>query len=76
MRRALTENPDAIWANRTLSVAHARCGERQAADRALALLRKSYPAVTITNVTSVLHFRPDFVERVAVGLNDLGLPAS
>jgi adenylate cyclase len=74
MRRALVEHPGTAWVNRSLSVAYARIGERPLADHALNSFRRDRPDVTIADVTSALRFRPDFVERIAAGLDDLGLP--
>src|SRR5262249_12692600 len=75
MNRAVIESPGAAWINRTLAVAYLRAGQRPAADRALQAFRRSYPDATIAAVTSVNHFSADFTERVATGLDDLGLPA-
>jgi tetratricopeptide (TPR) repeat protein len=74
MRRALLENPGTVWVNRTLSVSYARLGERLAALDALDALRCYCPDVTIGQVVAAIPFRPDFLDRVAQGLDDLGLP--
>ena len=74
MRRAVEVETGASWINRTLAVAYARIGEQSAAKRSLEALRGCRPDIRVRDVISVLHFRPDFVSRVANGLSDLGLP--
>jgi len=74
MRKAMLEQPGTAWVNRTLSVSYARLGERLAALDALDALRRFCPDVTIGQVVASIPFRPDFLDRVADGLDDLGLP--
>jgi AraC-like DNA-binding protein/tetratricopeptide (TPR) repeat protein len=74
MRRALEVEPGACYINRTLAVAYARLGERGAAMQSLAALRRYRPDITVRDVAAALPLPPDFVSRVANGLNDLGLP--
>jgi len=75
MRQALREQPSTAWVNRTLSVAFARLGDRLAALDSLKALQRYSPDLTIGQVMASLPFPQDFMERVAEGLNDLGLPA-
>ena len=74
-RQAVLEQPGTGWVNRTLAVSYARLGERLAALDSLEALRRCVPDVTISQVISAVPFTQDFLERVAEGLNDLGLPA-
>jgi adenylate cyclase len=74
-RRALREQPGTAWINRTLSVSYARLGERLAALDAMAALHRYSPDLTIDKIVSALPFRQDFLDRVAEGLDDLGLSA-
>ena len=74
MRKALAVEPGATWINRTLPVAYARIGERQAAEESLAALRRYRPDIRVRDVTSAMHFPADFMSRIANGLSDLGLP--
>jgi TolB-like protein/tetratricopeptide (TPR) repeat protein len=73
-RKAVLEDPGTIWVNRTLAVSYARLGDRLAALDCLDALRRSRPDLTISQVVSAVPFTQDFLDRVAEGLNDLGLP--
>ena len=71
--RIAAERPTIAWVNRTLSVSFARLGERLAALDSLAALQYYCPDLTIGRVMAALPFPRDFMERVAEGLDDLGL---
>jgi TolB-like protein/tetratricopeptide (TPR) repeat protein len=73
-RKGLLEQPGTAWINRTLSVSYARLGERSAALNSLLALRRYAADLTISQITAAIPFRQDFLDRVAEGLNDLGLP--
>ena len=73
-RRALWEHPETAWINRTLSVSYARLGERLAALDALEALRRYSPDLTIEKIVASIPFTQHFLDRVAEGLNDLGVP--
>jgi adenylate cyclase len=73
-RRAILEQPGVAWVNRTLAVSYARLGDHLAALDALTALRRYCPDVTISQVLSAVPFTRDFLDRVAEGLADLGLP--
>lgn len=70
---ALREDPGTAWINRSLSVTHARLGDRSAALDAVEALRRYSPDITIAGVVSSLPFTQDYLHRVAEGLDDLGL---
>lgn len=72
-RKALLEQPGTVWINRTLSVSYARLGERLAALDSIEALHRYSPDLTIGKIVSALPFRPDFLDRVAEGLDDLNL---
>jgi TolB-like protein/AraC-like DNA-binding protein len=72
-RRALREQPGTAWINRTLSVSYARLGEMLAALDAIEALHRYSPDLTISKIVSALPFRQDFLDRVAEGLDELGL---
>jgi adenylate cyclase len=74
MRRATLEQPGTVWVNRTLAVSYARMGEHIAARDSLEALRRYRPDLTIAQIVGALPFRRDFMDRVAEGLDDLGLP--
>ena len=73
-RRAVLAQPGVAWVNRTLAVSYARLGEHLAALDALTALRRYCPEVTISQVLRAVPFTRDFLDRVAEGLEDLGLP--
>lgn len=73
--RAITDRPDLAWANRSLSVSYARLGETGRARESLQALRRFAPGITVGNVVTAVPYRRDFLERLANGLSDLGLPA-
>ena len=80
IRRALAENPGAVWLNRVLAPCYLALGEREAARASLDRLRRAYPAITVEGVVSNL---PRFCEGrargadspIPDGLARLGLPA-
>jgi len=72
-RKALLQQPGTAWINRTLSVSYARLGERMAALDSLAALHRYSPDLTIDQIVASIPFTRDFLDRVAEGLNDLGL---
>ena len=74
-RAALREDPGTAWINRSLSVSYARLGDRSAALDALEALRRYSPDITIDQIVHSLPFTQDFLDRVADGLDDLGLSA-
>ena len=74
MRQALLNQPATAWVNRTLAVCYARIGERAAALESLAAFRTYFPDATIGAVVASVPFTPGFLDRVAEGLDDLGLP--
>jgi adenylate cyclase len=73
-RKALSVDPGTSWVNRTLAVSYARLGDRRAALDSLDALRRLCPDVTINQVVNAVPFRRDFLDRIAEGLDDLGLP--
>ena len=74
MRQALLEQPATAWVNRTLAVSYARLGQRLAALDSLNAFRRYCPDITIREVVASVPFTQDFLDRIAEGLNDLGLP--
>lgn len=74
IRRAMVEQPDISWANRSLSVSYARLGETQKAQESLTALRRTCPDLTVGQVVAAVPFRPDFLDRLGDGLSALGLP--
>ena len=62
------------WINRTLSVSYARLGDRLAALASIEALRRYSPDLTIDKIVSSVPFTQDFLNRVAEGLDGLGMP--
>jgi AraC-like DNA-binding protein/tetratricopeptide (TPR) repeat protein len=71
--RALVENPAAVWINHHLAPAYALAGRKENARRSLAELASAFPGLTIAQVRSGLPFRPGFLDRVAEGLESVGM---
>jgi TolB-like protein/AraC-like DNA-binding protein len=74
-RAALRDDPGTAWINRTLSVSYARLGDRLAGLDSIEALRRYSPDITISKIVASLPFMPNFLDRVAEGLDDLGLSA-
>jgi TolB-like protein/AraC-like DNA-binding protein len=74
-RAALRDDPSTAWINRTLSVSYARLGHRLAALDSIEALSRYSPDITISKIVASLPFTPGFLDRVAEGLDDLGLSA-
>ncbi len=72
-RKALLRQPGTAWINRTLSVSYARLGQRVAALDSLAELGRYSPDLTIDRIVTSIPFTQGFLDRVAEGLDDLGL---
>ena len=75
-RMALRVDPGTAWINRSLSVSYARSGDRLAALESIEALRRYSPDITIGQIVASLPFTQDYLDRVAEGLDDLGLPPS
>jgi adenylate cyclase len=73
-RKALQLHPGTAWINRTLSVSYARLGDRLAALASIEALRRYSPDLTIDRIVSSVPFTQDFLNRVAEGLDGLGMP--
>jgi TolB-like protein/Flp pilus assembly protein TadD len=74
-RAALRDDPGTAWINRTLSASYVRLGDRLAALDSIEALRRYSPDITIGKIVSALPFTQDFLDRVAVALDDVGVSA-
>lgn len=74
LQRAVQEHPGLWWANRSLSVAQLRLGNRLKALDSLATLRRHCPDMTVGQVTAAVPFGEVFLNRLGEGLSTLGLP--
>ena len=75
-RRALAEQPKAIWINRFLAPACVFAGDKEEALWRLSLVSKAFPELTIIEVRAGLPHTAKLLDRVAEGLEALGMPYS
>lgn len=73
-RRALAEQPKAVWLNRFLAPASVLSGDKDAGRQEFRTLSCSFPELTISQVTVGLPHTPTLMDQVAEGLADLGMP--
>jgi tetratricopeptide (TPR) repeat protein len=71
--RALAENPGAKWINHALAPTYALANQVDKADRSFAEFTAAFPDVRIGHVRSGLPYRLDFLDRIADGLESLGM---
>jgi TolB-like protein len=71
--RALAENPAAVWINHTLTPAYVLGGRKEDARRSVTELTRAFPNLTIAKVRSGLPFCSSFLDRVAEGLESVGM---
>jgi AraC-like DNA-binding protein/tetratricopeptide (TPR) repeat protein len=74
--RALEEEPKAVWINRFLAPACELAGYRDAAHRAFGILQRHFPDLTIAQVKIGVPNTPQMMDRLADGLESLGMPVS
>jgi len=72
--RGLKSQPSTAWVNRGLSVCYARTGNRLAALDSIDALRRYSSDLTISEIVSSIPFTRNFLDRIAEGLRDLGMP--
>jgi Flp pilus assembly protein TadD len=72
--KALREQPQMQWANRTLAASYARLGEQTEALRCSDTLRRYAPGLTVGQVLDAVPFRQHHLDRLGEALHDLGLP--
>lgn len=72
--RALAENPAAIWINHALAPTYALAGQVEKATRSFAAFAGTFPDLRTEHVRSGLPYRPGFLDRIAEGLESLGMP--
>jgi AraC-like DNA-binding protein/tetratricopeptide (TPR) repeat protein len=75
-RRSLAEQPKAVWINRFLAPALALAGRRDEARHAFAALSRAFTGLTIAAVRTGVPNTPQMLDRVAEGLESLGMPVS
>jgi tetratricopeptide (TPR) repeat protein len=75
-RRALSEQPRAIWINRFLAPALALGGRKEDAMQCFHMLRRVFPGLTIAQVRTGLPHTDVLLDRVAEGLENVGMRLS
>jgi hypothetical protein len=73
-RRSLVEQPRAVWVNRFQGPALAFSDHPDEARLQIAALRDTFPDLTITEVRRGLPLPAEYLDRVADGLDHLGMP--
>jgi adenylate cyclase len=72
--RALQERPNALWVHRNLAAALYGAGRLEEAKASLAVLRASYPNLTIAKFREAMVFSPRALDRMAEQMRALGIP--
>ena len=72
-RRALAEQPKAVWINRFLAAASALAGNRDEGQQRLTAVLRFFPDLTITQVRAGLPHTAKLLDRVADALASLGM---
>lgn len=75
-KRALTDQPKAIWINRFLAPALELAGNKDDAKQSMLDLGRAFPDLTIAQVRKGLPHTSVLLDRVAEGLGNLGMPGS
>jgi tetratricopeptide (TPR) repeat protein len=73
LERAILEHPPAAWAHRVLGPVHLLAGNRAQAQRSLAVVKRLYPDATATQCASAAPLHPADRDRIANGLESMGL---
>ena len=74
-RRALEEQPHALWIYRNLASALAGAGRLPEAKEAYAVVMRAYPDLTEAKYRQAMVFSPATLDRIVANLKKLGLPA-
>ena len=75
-RRALVEQPKAVWINRFLASAAALAGKKEEARHSRVILGRTFPDLTIAQIRTGLPHTPLLLDRLAEGLESIGMPIS
>jgi hypothetical protein len=75
LERGIVEHPSAVWTHRILCPAYTLGGRKAEAAMSLRALRAEYPDLTISRVNSALPLPRAVHDRVADGLDSLGVAA-
>jgi AraC-like DNA-binding protein/tetratricopeptide (TPR) repeat protein len=75
-RRALVEQPKAIWINRFLTAGFALAGRKDEAKSSLRALISAFPSLTIAQIRSGLPHTASLLDSVSNGLESVGMRIS
>lgn len=75
-RRALAAQPKATWINRFLAAALVHAGKPDEGKQSFRILCRDFPELTITEVRRGLPHTAALIDRVADGLENIGMPCS
>ena len=71
--RAIGENPGAVWINHVLAPACELAGREETGRQSFTAFTNAFPNVTIEQIKSGLPYRASFLDRVAEGLESMGM---
>jgi TolB-like protein len=71
--RGLVERPTAVWNHRFLVPAYIMAGVKDEAQRRFTEFARDFPDLTIAQVRAGLPYTPGFLDRVAEGLESMGM---
>jgi AraC-like DNA-binding protein/tetratricopeptide (TPR) repeat protein len=72
-RRALGEQPKAVWINRFLTASFALAGRKEEAKRSFRSLISAFPFLTVAHMRAALPHTVSFLDRVSNGIESLGM---
>ena len=72
-RRALVEQPKAVWINRFPTAGFALAGRKDEAKRSLCTLISAFPSLTISQIRTGLPHGVSFLDSVSNGLESVGM---
>jgi AraC-like DNA-binding protein/TolB-like protein len=75
-RRALLEQPKAVWINRFLTASFALVGRKDEAKRSLRSLLSAFPFITVAHIRAALPHTASLLDRVSNGIESVGLRIS
>jgi TolB-like protein len=72
-RRALVEQPKAVWINRFLTASFALAGRKEEAKRSLRPLISAFPFLSVAHMRAALPHTVSFLDRVSNGIESVGM---
>ena len=75
-KQAVAEHPTAVWNHRFMVPAYVLAGRRDEAKRSFAEFAHAYPELTIAEVRAGLPYSTKFLDRLAEGLESVGMRIS